>query len=155
MKTKQRKSPPWKRFGYVILIIIKFEEVLLWFSPRISNALRSYIKHRKSVSSDIRTLRSWLNNSAAPRFLNPLLSVWISDETLFLVFDIFHLNSGLWNVSFTIFVVASTFELIVLRRKVRHKNENRTFLRSLIKIIALFSYLEFWLTAFLKLLWIS
>ena len=27
-------------------------------------------------------------NSAAPRFFNPLLSVWISDETLFLVFDI-------------------------------------------------------------------
>ena len=26
-------------------------------------------------------------NSAAPRFFNPLLSVWISDETLFLVFD--------------------------------------------------------------------
>ena len=29
-------------------------------------------------------------NSAAPRFFNPLLSVWISDETLFLVFDILH-----------------------------------------------------------------
>ena len=29
-----------------------------------------------------------LKNSAAPRFFNPLLSVWISDETLFLVFDI-------------------------------------------------------------------
>ena len=27
-------------------------------------------------------------NSAAPRFFNPPLSVWISDETLFLVFDI-------------------------------------------------------------------
>ena len=27
-------------------------------------------------------------NSGAPRFFNPLLSVWISDETLFLVFDI-------------------------------------------------------------------
>ena len=31
-----------------------------------------------------------LNNSAAPRFFNSLLSVWISDETLFLVFDILH-----------------------------------------------------------------
>jgi len=28
------------------------------------------------------------SNSAAPSFFNPLLSVWISDETLFLVFDI-------------------------------------------------------------------
>ena len=44
---------------------------------------------RKSVSSDIQTIRSWLKkNSGAPRFFNPLLSVWIFDETLFLVFDI-------------------------------------------------------------------
>ena len=27
-------------------------------------------------------------NSASPRFFNPLLSAWISDKTLFLVFDI-------------------------------------------------------------------
>ena len=47
MKRKQRKSLPWRRVGYVILIIIKFGEVLLWFSPRIINALRSYIKHSK------------------------------------------------------------------------------------------------------------
>ena len=47
MKRKQRKSLPWRRFGYVILIIIKFVEILLWFYPRIINALRSYIKHSK------------------------------------------------------------------------------------------------------------
>ena len=29
-------------------------------------------------------------NSACASFFNPLLSVWISDETLFLVFDILH-----------------------------------------------------------------
>ena len=48
----------------MILIIIKFGEVLFCFSPRIIKA--------------------------APRFFNPLLSVWISDEILFLVFDILH-----------------------------------------------------------------
>ena len=37
----------WRRFGYVILIVIKFGEVLLWFSPRIINSLRGYIKHSK------------------------------------------------------------------------------------------------------------
>ena len=47
MKRKPMKSLPWRRFGYVILIIIKFGEVLLWFSPRIINALRSYIKDSK------------------------------------------------------------------------------------------------------------
>ena len=39
-------------------------------------------------------IRSWLKkNSDAPRFFNPLLSVWISDETLFLEFDVLHLTS--------------------------------------------------------------
>ena len=47
MLRKQRKLQPWRRFGYVILIIIKFGELLLWFSPRIINGLRSYIKHSK------------------------------------------------------------------------------------------------------------
>ena len=37
---------------------------------------------RKSVSLDIQTLRSWLKNSAAPRFFKPLLSVRISDDIL-------------------------------------------------------------------------
>ena len=43
---------------------------------------------RKSISSDIQTLRSWLKKLGCASFFNPLLSVWISDETLFLVFDI-------------------------------------------------------------------
>ena len=55
----QRRSLLWRRFGYVILIIIKFGELLLWISPRIVNALRSYIKHSKECSSDIETLRRW------------------------------------------------------------------------------------------------
>ena len=44
MKGKQRKWQLWRMFGYVILIIIKFRELLLWISMiilRIINALRS------------------------------------------------------------------------------------------------------------------
>ena len=51
--------------------------------------MRSYIKHEEKCF--IRypdTSKLVKKNSAAPRFFNPLLSVWISDETLFLVFDI-------------------------------------------------------------------
>ena len=44
MKIKQRKSLPWRRFGYVIQINIKFGELLPWISLRIINAMRSYIK---------------------------------------------------------------------------------------------------------------
>ena len=47
MHRKQRKSLPWIKFGYVILIFIKFGEPLLWIYLRIINVLRSYIKHSK------------------------------------------------------------------------------------------------------------
>ena len=44
---------------------------------------------RKCVSSDSQnTSKSFKKNSATPRFFNLALSVWISDETRFLVFDI-------------------------------------------------------------------
>ena len=43
---------------------------------------------RKSVLSDIQTLRSGLKKRGAAEFFSQLRSVWISDETLFRVFDI-------------------------------------------------------------------
>ena len=71
MLRKQRKLQPWRRFGYVILIIIKSGELLLWFSPRIINGLRSYIKHSKGCFIRYpNTLKLVKKNSAAPRFLN-------------------------------------------------------------------------------------
>lgn len=42
---KQRKSLAWQRFGYMLLIIIKLSEPLLWISLTIIDALRGYIKH--------------------------------------------------------------------------------------------------------------
>ena len=42
-----RKSQPWWRFGYVILLSIKFGKLLLWFCPRFVNGLKSCIKHSK------------------------------------------------------------------------------------------------------------
>ena len=50
MKWEQSKSLPWGRvwiYAILILIIVKFGELLLWISLRIINALRSYIKHSK------------------------------------------------------------------------------------------------------------
>ena len=71
MLRKQRKLQRWRRFGYVILIIIKSGELLLWFSPRIINGLRSYIKHSKGCFIRYpNTLKLVKKNSAAPRFLN-------------------------------------------------------------------------------------
>ena len=54
-----------------------------------------------------------LKNSAAPRFFNLLLSVWISDGTLFAVFDILHQTRG------------RMFHLISKHRKVGSKNKTQ------------------------------
>ena len=51
--------------------------------------VRSNISNtRKSVSSDIQTLRSRSEKRGAAEFFLELQSVWIFDETLFRVFDI-------------------------------------------------------------------
>ena len=77
----------------MILIILKFCELLLRISPRIINSLRSYIKHSKECfllfPNNSKLVKK---NSAAPRFSNPLLGVWKSEETFFLVFDLLHLS---------------------------------------------------------------
>ena len=81
----------------MILIIIKLVKVLLGFSPKIINTLRSYIKNSKECFIRYpNTSKLVKKNSAAPRFFNQLLSVWISDETLLHVFDIFHQLRAFW-----------------------------------------------------------
>ena len=73
----------------MILIIIKFCELLLRISPRIINSLRSYIKHSKECFLLFpNTSKLVKKNSAAPRFFNLLPGVWKSEEILFLVFDL-------------------------------------------------------------------
>ena len=66
-----------KGFGDVILITIKFAELLL----RII-VLGGYIKHSKEYFSRYPNPSSLLQNSAAPRVFNSLSSVWISNEIL-------------------------------------------------------------------------
>ena len=72
----------------MILIIIKFCEILLRISPRIINDLRSYIKHSKECFLLFpNTSKLVKKNSATPRVSNLLLGVWKSEETLFLMLD--------------------------------------------------------------------
>ena len=86
---EKTKELPWTRFGYAILVVIKFSELLLWISLRIINVLRSCIKHSKECFiSYPNTLNLVKKSLAVPHFFNPLLSVWISVKKLFLVFDI-------------------------------------------------------------------
>ena len=76
----------------MILIIIRFCELLLRIFPRIINSLRSYIKYSKECFLLFpNTPKLVKKTSAAPRFSNLLFGVWKSDETLFLVFDLLHL----------------------------------------------------------------
>ena len=68
-----------KRVGYVILIIIKFCELLLWISLTIINGLRSYINTRTGVSLDIQTLQSWFKKLGCSSFFQPIsqcLDTW-------------------------------------------------------------------------------
>ena len=84
---RENKGNPNREIG---LIIIKFGEVFLLISQRIINVLRSYIKHsKKSFIRHPNTPKLVKKYSAAPRFFNPLLGVWISDETLFFCFVLF------------------------------------------------------------------
>jgi hypothetical protein len=79
---------------HVILISIKFGQLLLWFSPRIINELRSYIKHLKEcfiLHVYPNSLKSVINkDSAAPHFFNPLLfsvlGYWMTDLCLIYYF---------------------------------------------------------------------
>ena len=83
----------------MILIIIKFCELLLQISPRIINSLRSYIKHAEECFLLFpNTSKLVKKNSVAPRFPNLLLGVWKSQETLFLVFDLLLQIIGVINV---------------------------------------------------------
>ena len=51
-KIEQRKSQLWRRAGKVILIVVKFGELLIWISTRSINNLGSFVKNiRKSVPS--------------------------------------------------------------------------------------------------------
>ena len=65
----------------MILSTFTLGELLLRISRRIINALRSYIKHSKECFSNT---EKWAEKTRR----SLLLSVWISDETLFLVFEI-------------------------------------------------------------------
>ena len=57
--------------------------------PKNYQCFEKLIKHSKECFIRYpNTSKLVKKNSAAPRFFNPLLSVWISDEPLFLVFDI-------------------------------------------------------------------
>ena len=92
MKRKQRKSLPWKRFGYMIVIknkVIKFGELLLWIFPRIISMLSEAISNtRKSGSSDIETLRSWFKKLGPRVVFSTHFSVFGCLIKHFLEFDI-------------------------------------------------------------------
>ena len=81
---------------------LEFLEQLLLLWEAISNT-------QKSVSLDMQLLWSWFKkNSTAPRFFNPLFSVWISDETLFLVFDILHEEAKNVSVKWLLKILSKT-----------------------------------------------
>ena len=74
-------------FGWVILIIIKFGELFRSISTRIIDALRSHIKQSKECFIRYQNTSNLVKKTCGS-FFKPLPRVWMSDETLFCVFDI-------------------------------------------------------------------
>ena len=70
-------------------IIIKFGNFCFEFLLELLMLWEVISNNQKSVSSDIKTLHSCFKKAGLCLiFCNPLLHVWISDEILYLVFDI-------------------------------------------------------------------
>ena len=72
----------------MILIIIKFCELLLRISPRITNSLRSYIKHSKECFLLFPNTSKLVKKTRLRLVFPTYFSVFGNRKTLFLVFDL-------------------------------------------------------------------
>jgi len=113
LKRKQSKSLPWRRFGYVILIIKKFCELLLWISLTIIyiiNTLRSSIRHLKArfigyPNTSKLVKKSWLCLIVLTHF-----SVFGYLINILLVFDIFLETSASFSFNYSNFTLNNLFD---------------------------------------------
>ena len=68
----------------MILIIIKCGELLLWFSPRIINGLRSYIKHSKGCfiryPNTLKLVKEKVKISPPAHILHYAFSSWVEKQ---------------------------------------------------------------------------
>ena len=97
----QRKSLPWRRLGYLVLICIDFGNSIPLFSLYLMIILRSYIKHVNECFIRHPNISKWLKKLFMSRFSTLFSMFGHPDETLFLVFDIVTPNITL---SFSIFL---------------------------------------------------
>ena len=78
IKRKQRKSLPWRWFGYRVLISIKFSELLLWISPRFMDGLRGHIKNSKECFIRYPNTSKSVKKLGCASFFQPTSRGWIS-----------------------------------------------------------------------------
>ena len=98
----------------VWICIPNYHKILPTLALNFSKNYRSFEKPYQTLESVFHQISKHLEvvqkNSTAPRFFNLLLSVWISDDTRFLVFDILHqilTNFRLFMASHTFFLLPS------------------------------------------------
>ena len=86
-KTKEISTV--KKIWICDLIIIKFGELLLWISLRTTNSCfeRLYQTLERVIYQISKHFNFGFNNAAEPHFFTRILSIWICDETLFLLSD--------------------------------------------------------------------
>ena len=91
MKFKQRKSQPWRRFGYPVLISMDFDDFTSTLIPWFLFQLRRYIKHSRQCFIGHPNTSNSVKNTPLRVVFSTLFSVFgYPDETLSLVFDILH-----------------------------------------------------------------
>ena len=80
MMLKQRKSEAWRRFGYLVLISVDFDDFTSPFTLKFLCRLRRYIKHSRQCFIDWLSKQLELRQkySAACRIFNSPLGVCIS-----------------------------------------------------------------------------
>ena len=97
---KQRKSRPWRWFGYLILISMDFDDFTSPFTPQFLFRLRRYIKHSRQWFSGYSNTSNFVKNTPLCVVFSTLFSVFgYPDETLSFVFDI-NITSKVFNSLF-------------------------------------------------------
>ena len=97
LKQKKNSQPwtmPWRRFGYLVLISIDFDDFTSPFTPFFLLRLRRYIKHSRQCFIHYPNTSNFVKNTLLHIMFSTLFLVFgYPDETLSLVFDIFTSNS--------------------------------------------------------------
>ena len=115
----KNQYPHWcinSHFASLTQVFFIFEIKIIQTALKLSNIqinvpfiVNTSVGYRKGLKPNFWNLNNKITYQ--PCFLNPLLSVWISDETLFLLLDILHVLQKLQHLHVSLISHNSTLQL--------------------------------------------